>query len=360
MTQSPVPRLVWADGVRGFCVIAVVLSHFIGWGLEPVRGSAADVFWETASGQLTPIRMPALFVLSGFLMSSRVKAGFSDRRAVTSAATSYYLYVVWLTLFGLISFVGLATGVSSWSDFLLQLLVPKTILWFVLALALWTVVLAALHRVPPAVLLTLLGMLSVASYWLPGQTGVDHYARILEYGFFFGLGVFGKPVLVFLAEGRHWFAAAGALAVYLGARAVMSAGSGDAVVEGTLPIVRDTAAVVVVIVVIATLCRASWVRAPLVWVGRRTLPIYVMHPLLIWALARTPGWESAIGIPGMAVVGPILATVAISLVAVGLYLVMIRTPLRALFELPSFVKRWLDPGSATRDLAFARETRVPR
>jgi peptidoglycan/LPS O-acetylase OafA/YrhL len=360
MTQSPVPRLAWADGVRGFCVIAVVLSHFIGWGLEPVRGSAADVFWETASGQLTPIRMPALFVLSGFLMSSRVKAGFADRRAVTSAVTSYYLYVVWLSLFGLISVAGLATGVAGWRDFLIQLLVPKTILWFVLGLALWTVVLTALHRVPPAVLLTLLGTLSVASYWLPGQAGVDHYARILEYGFFFGLGVFGKPVLVFLAEGRRWFATAAALAVYLGARVVMSARSGDAVVEGTVPIVRDTAAVVVVIVVIATLCRASWVRAPLVWVGRRTLPIYVMHPLLIWFLARLPGWESVIGSPGMAVVGPILATVAISLVAVGIHLVMIRTRLRALFELPPVVKRWLDPGSGARTPDLARGAGLAR
>jgi hypothetical protein len=87
-----------------------VFSYFIIWGLEPVAGSGAQIFWEKASGQLTPIRMPTLFVLSGFLMSSRVRAGFKDRRAVTSAATSYYLYIVWLAVFGLVSLAGLYTG----------------------------------------------------------------------------------------------------------------------------------------------------------------------------------------------------------------------------------------------------------
>jgi peptidoglycan/LPS O-acetylase OafA/YrhL len=194
----------------------------------------------------------------------------------------------------------------------------------------------------------MLGLLSIASFWLPGQNGVDQYNRILQYGFFFGIGVYGKPILVRLAAGKLWLATAGALAVYLGLRALMSARSGDAIIESTLPIVRDTAAVSVTIVLIAILCRARWVRTPLVWVGRRTLPIYVMHPLLIWSLAGISGWESIMGIPGLAWVGPILGTLAISLVAVGLYTVMIRTPLRVLFELPASVKRWLGNDSGER------------
>jgi peptidoglycan/LPS O-acetylase OafA/YrhL len=348
MTKDPSTRLAWADGVRGFCVLAVVLSHFILWGLEPVVGSAAQVFWEKASGQLTPIRMPTLFVLSGFLMSSRVRAGLKDRRAVTSAVTSYYIYVVWLAVFGLVALAGIYTGVSSWGSFVSQLLLPRTILWFVLGLALWTLVLGALHRVHPALVLVMLGILSIASFWMPGQNGVDQYTRILQYGFFFGLGVYGKPILVQLAAGKLWLATAGALAAYLGVRMIMSAGSGDAVIESTLPIVRDTAAVAVTIVLIAILCRARWVRTPLVWVGRRTLPIYVMHPLLIWSLAGFSGWESIIGIPGMAWVGPLLGTLAISLVAVGLYTVMTRTPLRVLFGLPTSVKRWLNSDTGRR------------
>jgi peptidoglycan/LPS O-acetylase OafA/YrhL len=341
MTKNPTPRLPWADAVRGFCVLAVVLSHFIGWGLEPVAGTGAESFWEKASGQLTPIRMPTLFVLSGFLLSSRVRAGFTDRRALTSAATSYYLYVVWLALFGLIAAAGVFTGVSGVTGFVSQLLLPRTILWFVLGLAFWTLLLAALHRVHPAAILIALGALSIASFWLPGQNGIDHYERILQYGFFFGLGVYGKPVLSLLAGGKLWRVTAGAVLGYIVARMVMSAASDDAIVTSTLTIVRDTAAVVVAIVAIAAICRLPWARVPLVWVGRRTLPIYVMHAPMIAALTGLAGWDAVVSTPGVAWAAPLVGTVVISAIAVAVHAVLTRSPLRALFELPSGLKRRL-------------------
>jgi peptidoglycan/LPS O-acetylase OafA/YrhL len=355
MTQSQqTSRLFWADGVRGFCVLAVVLSHVIAWGLEPAVGSAAQVFWEKASGQLTPIRMPTLFVLSGFLLSSRVRAGLTDRRALTSVATSYYLYVVWLALFGLLAMAGLFTGVSSLGSFAVQLFLPQTILWFVLALALWTLILAVLHKANPVLMLVALAMLSIATFWMPGQNGLDQYTRILQYGFFFGLGVYGKVHLARLAAGKLWLSSTCALLVYLGVRLLMSAMSDDLVPEATLTIVRDTAAVVVTIVVIAMLCRVPGLRTPFVWVGRRTLPIYVMHPIVILCLAKLAGWEKFIGIPGMAWVVPILGTLCISLVAVGLHSLMMRTPLQVLFVLPPRVKRWLSRTSTRRNEELTR------
>jgi uncharacterized membrane protein YcfT len=333
--------LPWADAVRGFCVLAVVLSHFIGWGLEPVSGSGAESFWEKASGQLTPIRMPTLFVLSGFLLSSRVRAGFTDRRSLTSAATSYYLYVVWLALFGLIAAAGVFTGVTGLSGFLSQLVLPRTILWFVLGLAAWTLVLAALHRVHPAVILIALGLLSIASFWLPAQNGIDHYVRILQYGFFFGLGVYGKPLLTQLASGKLWRVSAGAVVGYLVARLIMSAASDVVLVQATLTIVRDTAAAMLAIVAIAAICRLRWARVPLVWVGRRTLPIYVMHAPMIGALTGLAGWDTLIGTSSVAWIAPLIGTFVISAVAVGIHSVLSRTPLRILFELPPGLKRRL-------------------
>jgi uncharacterized membrane protein YcfT len=330
-----------------------VIGHFTGWGLEPVSGTEAETFWEKASGQLTPIRMPTLFVLSGFLLSSRVRTGFTDRRALTSAATSYYLYVVWLALFGLIAAVGVFTGVTGPAGFVSQLLLPRTILWFVLGLAAWTIVLAALRRLHPAVILVALGALSIASFWLPGQDGVDHYARILQYGFFLGLGVYGKPVLGQLVSGKLWHLSGAAVVGYLVTRMLMSAASDDAIVTSTLTIVRDTAAVVVAIVAIAAICRLRWARVPLVWVGRRTLPIYVMHAPMIGALTGLAGWDAVVGIPGVAWAAPLISTVVISAIAVGVHAVLTRTPLRVLFELPSGLKRRL--GGRTVLPSSARE-----
>jgi peptidoglycan/LPS O-acetylase OafA/YrhL len=359
MTQGQTTRLAWADGVRGFCVLAVVLSHVIAWGLEPAVGSAAQVFWDKASGQLTPIRMPTLFVLSGFLLSSRVRAGLADRRALTSAGTSYYIYVVWLALYGLLAMAGLYTGVSSVSSFVSQLLLPQTILWFVLGLAFWTLLLGALHRVHPALILVGLGILSIASFWMPGQNGLDQYTRILQYGFFFGLGVYGKSGFGRLASGKLWLASAGALVLYLVVRLLMSVGQDVLVLEGPLTLFRDAGAVVVTIVVVALLCRGRWVRTPLVWVGRRTLPIYVMHPIVILCLARIAGWDSFIGIPGMAWTVPIFGTLVISLVAVFIHSLMRRTPLRVLFELPPALKRWLSSSAGDRRQEPAPRSEIP-
>jgi peptidoglycan/LPS O-acetylase OafA/YrhL len=335
------------DAVRGVCVLAVVFGHFVGWGLEPVSGTGAETFWEKSSGQLTPIRMPTLFVLSGFLLSSRVRAGFTDRRAFMAAATSYYLYVVWLAVFGLIAAVGVHSGVDGISGFASQLLLPRTVLWFVLGLATWTIVLAALRRVHPMVILIPLGMLSIASFWLPGENGVDHYVRVLQYGFFFGLGVYGKPILRKLVSGNLRRVSAVALAGYVVTRVIMSAGSDVDVVEATLTIVRDTAAAVVAIVAIAAICHLRWARVPLVWVGCRTLPIYVMHGPMIAALTDLTGWGFVVGTRGVAWAAPLVGTVVISAVAVGAHAVLSRTPLRILFELPIGMKRRLNGRAVT-------------
>jgi len=347
MTQGAT-RLAWVDAARGFCVLAVVLSHFVGWGMEPINGTTAQVLWEKASGQLTPIRMPTLFVLSGFLLSTRVRAGFADRRTLASAASSYYLYVVWLALFALGTVAGLSTGVAGWNDFVAQLVLPRTILWFVLGLALWTLILGAMHKVHPAVMLVALAVLSVASFWLPGQNGLDHYARVAQYGFFFGVGVYGKPLLRRLAAGRLWLVTGGAVVVYLGIRVVMSAASDVYAVEAVFSIVRDSAAALITIVVIAVLCRARWLRVPLVWIGRRTLPVYVMHPLIISLVLKESDWDNLLLVPGAAYVAPILLTLVISLAAIALHWVLMRTPLRALFELPPAVKRWFGTSAAER------------
>jgi uncharacterized membrane protein YcfT len=339
ITHPFTERLAWVDAVRGSCVLAVVLGHFVVWGLDPASGTAASTTWEKVSGQLTPIRMPSLFMLSGFLMSSRVRAGFSDRRSLTSAASSYYLYVVWLAIFGVFSAAGVSAGVQGVSGIASQLVLPRTVLWFILGLAVWTLMLTALHRVHAAAILVALGVLSISSIWLPGQDGVDHYARILQYGFFFGLGVYGKSVLAQLASGKRWRLSAGICAGYLVVRVLMSVASVDALITATLTITRDTTAGVVAIVAIATICRLRWARVPLGWVGRRTLPIYVMHAPMIWALTGLAGWDTVVNAPGVAWATPLIGTVVISAVAVGIHAVLSRTPLRVLFELPSGMKR---------------------
>src|SRR5690606_33816009 len=105
--------------------------------------------WTVVNDLMTAVRMPTLFAISGFLLASRIRNGWNDSRTRFSAVHTYYLYVVWLLIYALVS-PWFATGVqpltslSGWMGLASQLVNPHTMLWFLLGLVFWTVVLATL------------------------------------------------------------------------------------------------------------------------------------------------------------------------------------------------------------------------
>jgi uncharacterized membrane protein YcfT len=93
-------RLGWIDAVRGACVLAVVLFHATAWhvltlDLAPV----ADRTWSVVNGYLGSLRMPLLLAVSGLLASRRILQGSRSPDSAERAASSYYLYVVWLAVY---------------------------------------------------------------------------------------------------------------------------------------------------------------------------------------------------------------------------------------------------------------------
>jgi len=82
------------------------------------------------------------------------------------------------------------------------------------------------------------------------------------------------------------------------------------------------------------LSRTRPIRAFLVFLGRRTAPVYVMHAPLLVALSLIPGWTDFVALPGAKVFMPVVVAAAVVAICLLVYSGARRTPLRALFSAP--------------------------
>jgi uncharacterized membrane protein YcfT len=260
------------------------MKHYlqIGWRLEvPVTG-----LWGTLGDQLLTIRMPLFFTISGMFAVGALHRPW--RVAARSRLVTFlYLYALWASVHGvLLSFApGFdTTRPRDLAEFAGQLLITPPNLWYLYALALYFAVAKALRRMPPAVLLTAALALSVivATGVLPeaGNRG-----QVLQNLVFFLAGLHLRPHLERLAATTGGRRAALAGLGYALALLAMAA-TGSQRVPGVWPAVCALA--IVFGVRAAPLLAAVPVLGDgLARLGRRTLPIYVIH-MPVLALLHEP------------------------------------------------------------------------
>lgn len=341
-------RVPWIDTARALCVLAVVVMHTTISLLVVVEHTQVDVAWRQIVDAMTPFRMPALSLLSGMLLARRIRAGWSDRSVRASVALSYWLYVVWLLIFLLIAVgigwsmwlgpLGAGTPYQGAQAFIDQLILPKSVLWYVMALAIWTVVLAAMHKVSPAAVLIVLGTLSVVSFYLPGD-GSDQYRNVLRYFVFFAVGVYAAGLIREHVAKRPWASGGVAVGAFVLVAAIANFGMDDNV-DHVLTIPRDIAGAVIVIIGALALTKVPGLGGVLAWAGRRTLPIYVMHVPLLELLTMFPTWWlGALDYEIVHAIAPVAITLAITAASVGVHAIFVRTPARVVFMLPEAWRR---------------------
>ncbi|MCS5718367.1 acyltransferase [Herbiconiux sp. CPCC 205763] len=339
---SPGRRAMWLDVARGACVIAVVMLHVRIFVYDPLTlPTAGTEFWRQFTEFFGPFRLPLLFAISGLLVSKRVRNGWRDRRNLVRVASSYWIYLVWLGVFGVMSAVVTVSGVpfkiSSPHDFVRQLLLPDTTLWFVFALALYVVVFTSLQRVPRPVIIGIFAVVAVLSGLAPASLAEEQWLHIIYFAVFFAAGVYLPAALVWFSQGRI----AVKLLLTLGAFVLLQllwqlTEAGD-VVETSARLLRDSAAVTLAIGVCALASRAPGVVRPLARVGQRTLPIYILQLPVIWALYLLPIVPPLYEIPVVRYLGPVFGTVIVVAVSLLVFWLMDRTRLRYLFRLPRTV-----------------------
>jgi len=330
-------RTTWADAAKGGCILLVVLWHTVmkhylrvDWRLPlPIPGA-----WGTLGELLLPLRMPLFFTISGLFAAGAV--GRSWRvLGRTKAARFGYLYALWL----LVHTAALAlvpdfdtARAGSPLELLEQLTITPTNLWYLLALAVYFTLAKAVRRVPtalvlgPALLLSAIaaaglvatpgnrgGLLQNLVFFLAGLRLRPHVERLATVGWrptaAFGSAYAIIMVLILGLGAQHWF--------------------------GVWPLVSTVAAG---FGIAAAAQVAKWERAgrALAALGRRTLPIYVIHmPVLALLHAATVDALSAASPPAqvaLAVLEPVAMTALVTAICLGLHRALRTT---WLFDLPT-------------------------
>ncbi|GIG29354.1 acyltransferase family protein [Cellulomonas marina] len=334
----PKPRLLWVDAARGYAVLAVVLFHFVQWSFQhwSIDGPLGQG-WELVGFVLSAVRMPLLLGVSGLLLARQVREGLHRSTTVYRSVTTYWLFAVWT---GVYLLVAVLTPASTWRPRWAleaspeQLVVPDSPLWYLLALALYVLVLAALRRVPPAVVLGVLAVVSVVCAAVQVDT-FRTWVSIPQYALFFALGVYGRDTIMRWTSTARWLPVLG-----------LGAGAMVLLAASRIPTVHPVRGLLLTLSsAVALAFAAGFVARAVAWrpfaavgryVGQRTLAVYVTHPivfqLVLWGGDEAPALRHAA--VAAVVVLPLLA-VALA-VGVGLVVdaVARRVGLSFLLELP--------------------------
>ena len=231
--------------------------------------------------------MPLLLVLSGALASGRIRRGFGRGKAAQSVASNYYLYLVWLTVYAVLG--QLMGGPSPAGDLdgslpaLVQVLVPDTTLWFIYALAVYVPVFILARKASPSLVLAALGVVNVMCAMFAYEAEPS-WLKVIRLAFYFAIGVYGKDLIFQLAATRN-YALAGLGTAAAGALTALSMMPLPEVLHESLYLLRALAFTAALIGITAVLVRFRPVATLGHWAGSRTLPIYVIHPLLIIGLS---------------------------------------------------------------------------
>ena len=334
-------RETWPDVAKGTCILLVVLWHVltkhylkIDWHTSiPVPG-----LWGALGEGLLPLRMPLFFTISGLFAAGVVARPWGQvlgRRALPLA----YLFLLWTAIQALV--LAFTPGFDTLhahgpAEYLRLVTVDPTNLWYLEALVLYTVVARVSRGWPTVPLLLGAAALSAlaATHVLWGETDRNQVLANLTF-FLAGLRLATQVRgLAARASTRRLLITVATFAGLVGVMETLGAQTW----WGVWPAVS-------VVGVTAGVTAAAWtarqvpsVARRLAYLGRRTLPVYLMHmPLL--AVADRALRAPLFPVPSPAV-APAVALAVVEPIAVGAALVGICLRLhRVLAERAAWVVR---------------------
>ena len=348
MARDKDSRIDWVDLAKGLCIILVVMMH----STLGVEKAAGETGWMHVAVQFaTPFRMPDFFLISGLflgLVIDRPWRRYLDRKVVHFL----YFYVLWMTIqFALKAPGWMGDGMGAGEIvrlYLLGFVEPFGTLWFIYALPVFFVVTRLLKALPWQVMLAAAALLEI----LPVQTGwlmIDEFASRYVYflaGYLFATRIFEIVAWLRSRVPVAWlmlalWAVVNGLATFTPAPAVLLTVAGqpeDMVFWSDLPVVSLLlgAAGAMAMVAMAGTLSASRLMAPVTWIGRHSLVVYLAF-FLPMAVTRALLLEFAPGLD----IGTISLIVTLSAVLAPLLLhrfVLVTGLGRFLFERPGWAR----------------------
>lgn len=327
------PRVNWVDSAKGLCIVLVVLGHAI---TELANHGYSTGIWEDVNFLLGPIRMPLFFLLSGLFAAKALSEPWS-KLANRRIWVMVWLYVVWVplrdvvlalmprshvTVDGLIAAPRIVDPLQ-WGALLYNslhaLVEPTSYLWFLWALALFAIASKAMHRVPPVVQIALAAAINVSAPFATVSWSWDFVSKMYV---FYLLGIYGAPWIFRMVDRRPL----GFLAASVGAYVAVSMwilttfpsfNDGN---QGVVRLFLSTAGLFAAVNVMAML-QGSVVARPFEKIGRRTLPVFLMHiPVLsVMVIVADQFLMADPGLPAQ----PVVATAVAVALCLGLHRVVV-------------------------------------
>jgi uncharacterized membrane protein YcfT len=333
-------RETWPDVAKGFCIVLVVLWHVVtkhylrvDWDTS-LPWSAA---WGTLGEQLLPLRMPLFFTISGLFAVGAVARPWPVLLR-TRVASFFYLYALWLLIHTAVMWstpTFETARARSAGELLSQLTISPTNLWYLFALAAYFAIARATRRVPTGWLLMAALLLSAvaAADLLPV---VSNRGQVYQNLVFFLAGLRLRPVVESFASASSPRRLLATAAAYVAALAAM-AGLGAQHWPGVWPAVSVLAIAVGIVAAAMVARHLTRTTRALSGLGRRTLPVYVMHlPLLavLDRLLRGPLAELEPRTALVAALEPVVMTAMLIVTCLLLERVVRRRGTRWLLEMP--------------------------
>ena len=331
-------REQWADLAKGICIVLVVLWHVVSKHVHPLEWGSGDGIaraWIVVSAQLLPLRMPLFFLISGFFAARTLaapSAAFGRR-----VGGLLGLYVLWLSV--QTALLPAAAGdfsterATTPGEFLLQLTIRPSNLWYLLALGVYLMVARVSARLPvPIVVLGGLVISAVGATGVLGDSG--NLWQVMQNLLFFLLGARLPGLLRRIVRSATPLPALVASAL---AAALLAAATGLGARQwfGVWPLVSAAAVWAAVVVCVLLSRHAVWVAEPMMWVGRRTLPIYVVHMIPLALLDRALRDGAALRVPSSpltAAIEPVLITALVIAGSLTIHRVMRALGLGIMFD----------------------------
>lgn len=269
-------RVDWVDIAKGICIVLVVTMHAT-LGVEAALGREGFMHWVVAYSK--PFRLPDFFLVSGLFLArviDRDWRSYADKRVLQFV----YFYVLWLLIQSAVKFSQLAEGsaMGFLQHLAISLVEPFSTLWFVYALAIFSVVTKLLRPLPPMLVLAAAALLQI----LPIETSWAFLNEVCERWVYFLAGYMFAPHVFRLADWarQHGRTAAIGLAAWAlanGALALTPTQALGALTLAELPGIGLIAggAGAIAITIIAALLVGSRLGGALRYVGSKSLAVYL-------------------------------------------------------------------------------------
>jgi uncharacterized membrane protein YcfT len=335
-------RVDWVDTAKAAAIVLVVLYHVGGTGisylLPGAEGWGVDA-WRLVNSALLPVRMPLFFLASGLLAARAVERDWS-RLWRPRLGNLLWPFVLWSAVFAGVS--GLAYAPEDPAAYtggsLLAIPVGGTAYWYLATLVVFFVTARLLRAWAPTVLLISAVALGLAPHVAPvltelvGPAGAANAARLCYFALWYFAGCFARGVVERIATANR----VPLLPVAVVAFAALA----------YLVYVRDVSVPSTALSLtglVAAVLASRWVsgfrpaRRLSRYLAGRTLPIYVLHPVLINLLiiaTRPVGLPSWLAQPWATALLVPLLTVGLTWAAVAIYDAAGRARLGWLFRAP--------------------------